>query len=334
MATILLLARAFREHGGDQVARFEQAGHEVLRSPSPGAMSPDELFSHLRGDGLGRRVSAVVAGGEQLTADVLDELPALRIIARWGIGYDMVDLAAASERGVFVTNTPGLLSESVADLAFGMMMALSRRLHVADRQVRSGDWGHVYGVYTWRKSLGILGFGGIGQALARRARGFDMAVTASDPHADAAIADALDVRVAPFAEMLATSDFVSLHADLNDATRGIMDASAFAKMKPGSYLINTARGGLVDEAALTAALDSRRLAGAGLDTHAVEPVPRNHPFLGRDDVLLTPHIGFSALESVAEVNRSVGDAVTAALGGRRPRHVVNSDVDPTTTAKV
>jgi len=297
-------------------------------------MSRDELFSYLRADGVGARVSAVVAGGERLTSDALDELPALRIIARWGIGYDMVDLAAASERGVFVTNTPGLLSESVADLAFGMIMALSRKLHVADRQVRAGSWEHVYGVYTWRRSLGIFGFGGIGQALARRARGFEMAVAACDPYADEAAAEALGARLVDFDEMLETSDFVSLHADLNDATRAVMDADAFAKMKPGSYLINTARGGLVDEAALMAALDSGRLAGAGLDTHAAEPVPPGHPMLARDDVLLTPHIGFSALEGVADVNRSVADAVIDALSGRRPQHVVNSDVGPTSMARV
>jgi phosphoglycerate dehydrogenase-like enzyme len=265
MVTILLLARAFREHAGDQGTRFEAAGHDVLHSPAAGVLSRDQLFSYLHADGVGSRVNAIVAGGEQLTADVLDQLPALRIIARWGIGYDMVDLAAASARGVYVTNTPGLLSESVADLAFGMMLALSRRLHVADRQVRSGSWETVYGVYTWRKSLGILGFGGIGQTLARRARGFDMSVTACDPYAGEATADALGVRLVELEEMLETSDYVSMHADLNDATRGVMDETAFARMKPGSYLISTARGGLVDEVALIAALESGRLAGAGLD---------------------------------------------------------------------
>ncbi|MBT5713990.1 phosphoglycerate dehydrogenase, partial [Candidatus Poribacteria bacterium] len=324
MATILLLARAFREHGHAQVEAFEAAGHTVVRSPAANAMDPDEFLACLAADGLGERVDAIVAGGEKMTAAVFDAMPRLRIIARWGIGYDMVDLAEATRRGVYVTNTPGLLSESVADLAFGMMMALARRLLVADRQTRSGDWSHVYGVHVWRKTLGIVGFGGIGQALARRARGFDMTVVACDPKADTDAAERHGVRLTDLDELLACADFVSLHADLNDATNRMMDDAAFARMKRGSFLVNTARGGLVDEAALLDALEDGQLAGAGLDTHAVEPLPADHPMLGRDDVLLTPHIGFSALESVAEVNASVADAVLDALEGRRPRHVVNA----------
>ena len=326
MATILLLARAFREHGQEQVAAFEAAQHTVVRSPADGAMAHDELLACLAADGLGDRVDAIVAGGEQMTSAVFEALPRLRIIARWGIGYDMVDLAEATRRGVYVTNTPGRLSESVADLAFAMMMALARKLLVADRQTRLGDWAHVYGVHVWRKTLGIVGFGGIGRALARRARGFDMTVLACDPKADAGAAEREGVQLTEFSDLLARADFVSLHAELNAVTSGIMDADAFARMKTGSFLINTARGGLVDESALLAALEDGCLAGAGLDTHAIEPLPADHPMLARDDVLLTPHIGFSAVESVAAVNACVADAVLEALSGRVPRYVVNTDV--------
>lgn len=326
MATILLLARAFREHGAAETALFEAAGHKVVRSPAVGAMEHDELIAFLARDGFGLSVDAIVAGGERMTDDLFDAMPSLRIIARWGIGYDMVDLAAATRRGVYVTNTPGLLSEAVADLAFGLMMALARKLVVADRQARSGDWGHVYGVYVWRKSLGIVGFGGIGQALARRARGFDMTVLACDPYADREAAEELGVRLTDFDELLASSDFISLHAELNDATNGMMNDEAFARMRPGAFLVNTARGGLVDERALIAALDNGTLGGAGLDTHAVEPLSADSPLVGRDDLVLTPHIGFSALESIVDVNAAVARSVLDALSGRAPRHIVNTDV--------
>jgi phosphoglycerate dehydrogenase-like enzyme len=325
MGSVLLLALAFRRHGAREAETLQRLGYEIVRSPYPRAMTQGELLAFLAAADAAA-IEAVVAGADPFTDAVFARLPRLKVISRWGVGYDAIDLDAATRHGVLVANTPGLLGEAVADLAFGLMLALARKIPSADRLVRRGGWEELSGVSVWRRSLGLVGFGSAGQAMARRARGFDMTVRACDPAGDQQIAGRYGVRLTSLDEVLSESDFVSLHADLNDATRRMMDRDAFARMKRGAYLVNTARGGLVDEEALLEALGSGRLAGAALDAHAVEPPRPDSPLMGREDVILTPHIGFSTVESIHAVNAAVLENLLDGLSGRRPRSLVNPQV--------
>lgn len=320
---VLISAMAFRRHGRAYLERLQEEGYRTLESPVWRPLREEELLELLDRSGASAHVVGMIAGNDRVTQQVLERLPRLRVISRWGIGTDAIDLQAATERGVMVTNTPGLLGDAVADLAFGLLLALARRIPAADRLVRAGRWEELTGVAVWGKALGIVGFGSTGQAMARRGRGFGMTVRVYDPYADREAARRLGVRVTTLEELLQESDFVSLHAALTPETQGLINAQRLAMMKPGAFLVNVARGGLVDENALLQALERGHLAGAALDTHAIEPVPPGHPFLEREDVILTPHIGFSTREAIAAVNEAVYRNLIAGIQGEQPPHVVN-----------
>ena len=326
MPAILITARAFRRHAAAQMDELRRLGFEIVESPHWRIMRAEEYVAFLRQDGLGERVVGIVAGSDQVNGDVLDAMPNLKVIARWGIGYDSIDLDAATERGVYIANTPGKLSDAVADLAFAMMLASARQIVRADKLVRSGGWEELDGVSVWGKSVGIIGFGSTGQALAKRARGFQMTIRAVDPYPNADVAKRLGVEFTSLDTLLAESDYVSLHSDLNDSTRNVIDAAAFAKMKPSAFLINVSRGGLVDEMALVNALESGQIRGAAMDAHAVEPPDTNHPLYSRDDVIFTPHIGFSTVETIALVNETVMENLLNGVNGIPPQYVVNKGV--------
>jgi len=325
MPTVLITALAFRKHGAEQVQILRSLGYHIAENPLWRPLTEGELcelLATLDADDI----CGIVAGGDRFTDAVFDRLPHLKVLSRWGIGYDAVDVAAATRRGVCVTNTPGLLGEAVADFAFGLILALARQIVGADRLIRAGGWEELSGVAVWGKSLGIIGFGSSGQALARRGRGFDMRVRAYDPYANRSIAERMGVELTTLEEVLSLSDFVSLHAELTPTTAKMMNDETFGLMKPGAFFVNTSRGGLVDEAALLRALDSGRLAGAALDAHSQEPPPPDYPFFTRPHVILTPHIAFSTEESIAAVNRAVLENLLDGMNGRRPRFLVNPEV--------
>jgi D-3-phosphoglycerate dehydrogenase len=317
---VLLSARAFRR-GGEAARRpLTEAGCELLQIPGFRPLTEAELREWIG------ECDGIIAGNDPFTPEVFALAPRLKVIARWGIGVDAIDLDAATQHGVVVTNTPGLITDSVADFTFGCMIALARHLIVADRMVRAGGWDEVRGVNVWRKCLGIVGFGHIGQAVARRARGFEMEVLAYDIQPNHAAAAELGVTFVPLEELLERADFVSLHVSLTPATRGLIDAAALRRMKPTTCLINTGRGGLVDEAALWEALRRGEIAGAALDVFNQEPLPPDHPFVTLDNVILSPHSAFNTVETQDLVNRAVAESVLDVLQGRRPRNVVNLEV--------
>jgi glyoxylate reductase len=253
---------------------------------------------------------------------VLAGAPNLRVVANCAVGLDNIDLAAAARRNITVTNTPDVLTEATAELAFTLALAVARRIGEGERLVRSGTWtgwalDQLLGVSLFDKTLGILGFGRIGQALARRALGFGMRVVYSDPHE----VSAQGPERVTIDELFSRADVLSLHCPLTPETRNVVDARRLALMKPTAILVNTARGGCVDEGALIDALTTGRLFGAGLDVFANEPAidPRLHTC---PRLVLAPHIGSATTEARTSMAQLCADAVIAVLSGRRPANAV------------
>jgi len=272
---------------------------------------------------------------DKIDARMIADSPRLRVISNLGVGVDNIDLDAATRAGVAVGHTPGVLTDATADLAFGLLMAAARRIAEADRYVRAGKW-RTWGPMTLlgrdvhSSTLGLIGFGAIGQAMARRATGFGMRVLYLEhqaskrrPGRGARMAGAIGVRLP---RLLAQSDFVSLHVPLTAETRHMIGAREFALMKPGAILINTARGAVVDQAAMTAALSSGQLGGAGLDVTDPEPIGRRDPLLRLDNVVITPHIGSASIVTRARMAAIAVDNVLEVFSGRVPRWCANPRV--------
>jgi len=239
------------------------------------------------------------------------------------VGTERVDLAAAAERGIVVTNTPGANASSVADLTRGFLFALARHIAAAKRAVQRSSWPRVEGVGVGGKRLGLVGMGAIGKEVAVRASALGCTVVAHDPLLDQASADLRHVTRAVLDEVIATADFVSLHVPSNPDTRGMVSASFLRAMKPGAFLINTVRGDLVDEEAMADAIGGGHLAGAALDTLSCEPPQKSHVLLGLENVLVTPHMGAHSDEAVGGMSRMAAADCLGVLDGRPPRFPVN-----------
>jgi D-3-phosphoglycerate dehydrogenase len=266
----------------------------------------------------------IVRSGTPIDRELIDHGPRLQVIGRAGLALENIDLAAATEHGIMVLNAPEAYVLAAAEHTLALLLALARHVPQADQAVRAGLWERerFMGTQLAGKVLGLIGLGRVGQQVARRAAAFDMRLLAYDPYAIEAEARGLGVTLAPLDEVLAQSDFISLHTALTDETRQLLGAAELAQVKPGACLVNCARGELVDEAALAQALKSGRLAGAALDVFASEP-PAGSPLLHLANVVLTPHLGASTLEAQREVSVQVARDVLAALHGADFRHVVN-----------
>jgi len=267
---------------------------------------------------------------ERVADDVLRAGQKLRIVANVAVGYDNIDVPAFTKRGVVITNTPGVLDETTADFAWALMMAVARRVVEADQYVRAGNWqgfdfDQFCGTDVWGKTLGIVGFGRIGRAVARRAIGFGMKVVYnSKSHASETVEKELHAEYRDLTVLLGEADFVTLHVPLNADTRQMFDAPKFFRMKPTAFLINTSRGPVVDEAALVHALESKKLAGAGLDVFEQEPFV--HSGLKRANVVLAPHLGSATTETRAKMALVAAQNIAAFFQGQRPPNVVNPEV--------
>jgi D-3-phosphoglycerate dehydrogenase len=236
-------------------------------------------------------IDGYIAGLDDIDAQALQAADRLKVIARYGVGVDKVDLAAASEKGIVVTNTPGANSVSVAELALALMLALARQIPEAVEAVHQGKWPRYSGLSLEGKTIGVLGLGAIGKQLARRLAGFDCKILAYDPYADTAFAKANHVELVSLDKVIEEADFISLHLPLLPETRGVVNDSFLNRMKNGSFLVNTSRGEVVDEDALLKALQSGHLKGAGLDAFSVEPPAAGNPLLALPQVIATPHLG-------------------------------------------
>ena len=307
--------------GALALARLQSAGCEIIHPPKYGPLTKAELLPQLVG------IDAVLASMDPFSADVLGspEASQLKVIARWGVGVDAIDLAAAARLGIVVTNTPGLLNEAVADYAMGMLLAMARRIPQGARSLGEGRWDSLWGPDMSGKTLGLVGCGGIGQAVAKRARGFDMRLMGCDPMPSPA-AESLGIEFVSLPRLLAESDFVSLHTALTPATRGLIGEAELRSMKSDAILINMARGAVIDEAALGRALREGWIAGAALDVFVTEPLPADHPLHSTPNLLLTPHLASLGYGSGAKVSAACADAMLDVRAGRRPRWVANPDV--------
>jgi D-3-phosphoglycerate dehydrogenase len=263
-----------------------------------------------------------------MPAEVIEALDRCRVIARYGIGIDTIDLAAATAQGIVVTNVPDYCIDEVSDHALALILSLVRGVVRLDRSVHAGGWTPTEARPLHRiagRTLGLVGFGRIARRLAIKAAALGFRVVASDPFVPARAMEDAGVGHRDLDALLTESDVVSLHAPLTDETRRLIGAPQLARMKPGAFLVNTSRGPLVDTAALREALTAGSLAGAGLDVLETEPPDPGDPLLGRPDVVVTPHASFYSEESVAELQRKAAEQVVAALAGERPAYAVNAD---------
>lgn len=290
---------------------------EVVVNPYGRPMQPEEIVPVLQG------VDGYIAGLDFITKEVVENAPdTLKAISRYGVGYERVDIAAAKEKGIIVTNTPGANTQAVADLAFGLLICACRNICVLDQQVKEGRWPRQYGVELYGKTLGILGFGSIGKAVAKRAAGFSMNVLAYDPYVSKQAAAQNGAELVGISDIFKQSDFISLHLPVTEQTRNLVNAEAIDTMKQGVVLINTARGGLIDEDAALKALLSGKIAGLGLDAFSVEP-PSNSPLLRLPNVIATPHTGAHTKEAMDNMANMAVDNLIAVLSGKPCPFVVN-----------
>ncbi len=322
MPRVLLTSLNFRRAGGDHERRLVDAGCDVVLSPYPRPATEAELLP------LVANVDAALAGTDAFTRRVLEAAPQLKIVSRFGVGYDSIDLAAADELGIWVTTTPGANEHSVADAAIALVLALARQLVPAVESTRAGKWDRPIGLELRGLTLGLVGFGRIGQQVAARARPFGMTVLVYDVVQNDAAARELGCRYVSLDELLRASDFVSLHAPAHPSTRHLVDRRALALMKPTAYLINTARGELVDEAALAEALAQRRIAGAALDVFKQEPPHPANPLLSLPNLIPLPHIAGVTAQASLNMAQLAAENVLAALRGERPPFPVNSPPHP------
>lgn len=311
---VVVVTRSFGSTSSEPMEILEQHDCEVVRVDE---QVPDTVLLEAlsAADGL-------IVGGRKITGSLMSACPRLRVISKHGVGVDHIDVESATAQGIIVTNTPGANANGVADLTIALMLISARPILSANEALLRGEWGTHPGIELWRKTLGLIGLGAIGSAVAKRATGFDMTVLVHDPFVTHDVIHDVGATAASLDELLSASDFVSLHASLTEDTRAIITTSTLARMKPSAYLINTARGDLVDEEALYSALAEGRLAGAALDVFAEEP-PRRTDLLSLPNVVATPHIGSHSIESTTNVSTMAAQNTVLALCQQPPISQVN-----------
>jgi D-3-phosphoglycerate dehydrogenase len=276
---------------------------------------------------VARDADAILVTYAKLPGELLRQLTRCRAIGRFGLGVDNIDVSAAAALGITVTYVPDYCMQEVSDHAMALLLALARKVPLADKLVQAGRWEVPPLVPIHRlngRVLGLVGFGNIPRTLAPKARSFGLRVVAHDPHVPREVMTAAGVESLGFDELLGISDFVSVHAPLLPATRALFNTEVFRRMKQGAVLINTARGPLIDEDALVAALDAGHLGGAALDVVAVEPLPASSPLIGRDNVILTPHTAFYSVEALEELQTKCASDVARVLSGEAPLYPVKA----------
>lgn len=294
-------------------SRFEVTVEEV---------SPERLL-----EVIGDYDALVVRSRTKVTKEVLNNARRLKVISRAGVGVDNIDIPAATDKGVMVVNAPAGSTQSVAELAVALMLSLARNVPAADKGMREGRWqkSRLKGVELSGKILGLVGSGRIGGRVAEICKAFGMSVISHDPYLPEEVAAEKGIRLTSLEEVLRESDFVSIHAALTDETRHLIDAAALRKMKRTAYLVNCARGPIVDEASLAEALEAGSIAGAGLDVYEVEP-PLGSPLLNMENVVLTPHIGASTQEGQRRTGMLAVEQLIKGLEGEEPEFLVNRKV--------
>ncbi len=313
----LLLTSWMVKEDDPNIARAREQGIDVEISYWHEGRDEAEMLSLVPG------MDAALVSIDPLTRRVIAAANKLKVISRTGVGYDAIDVPAATERGIYVTTTPGANETAVADYTWAMLMAVARKVVENDRNVREGKWQRVIGDDPSGKTIGIVGLGTIGKKGAKRAAGFDMRILAYDVFKDEAWAAANNVTYMALDDLLAEADFVTCHVPLMEATRNLIGEAQLRRMKPSAYLINTSRGGVIDEEALYQALNEGWIKGAGLDVFSQEPAWGN-PLLTLDNVLLAPHVAGNSFGAQARMIEMAFDNVINVLKGEKPLFAVNA----------
>ena len=323
MPIVVITPEVLFQQPGPHIEMLRKAGFEV-RFPSRGGLTEEtETIEAVR------EAAATIAGSEPYTERVLADLPNLRVISRWGVGVDCIDLDAVTRHGVAVAITPGSNHEAVAEHTLALLLALTRSLARQNREIRLGVWTKVPLLPLRGRTLGLVGMGRIGQSVAVRAAGFRLRLIAYDPFPDVDFAQTHGIELVDLDTLLAEADYVTLHLPSTPSTSGLINRKTLARMKPGSFLVNTSRGGLVVEEDLLAALQSGHLAGAGLDVFAQEPPSPGNPLFGLENVLTTAHMAGVDVQSSMDMAVQAAQSIIDLYQGAWPHQtVVNSAIRP------
>lgn len=316
---ILVTARSFIKTPGRHKELLEQTGYQVVENPLDRPLKEAEMVE------LIRDADGAILGLDEVTAKVIEAGRQLKVLSRYGVGVDRVDLKAATAAGVVVTNTPGTNHIAVAELTLGLMLSLARRIPEHDRIVKGGSWNRVRGTELAGKTLGIVGLGWISREVIRRAFAFDMRIVVQTAYPDKELADHYGVEYLPLERLVREADFISLHCAFTPERADLIGEKELRAMKPTTYLINTARGELVDEEALLVALQEGWIAGATMDAFKEEPATGS-PLVKLNNFIATPHIGATTLESVIRMGILAVENALQVLRGERPPYVVNPKV--------
>lgn len=319
--TVLIEARPFCAFDSAPMTKLQSAGIDVIDLRGAGILDADFKAALKQAD-------AILCGNDLRVDDALFETASgLKAIAKLGVGLDTVDIDAASRHGAVVFHTPGANNQAVADHTFALILCLARQMCNCDQSLREKRWEHtkIVGVEIWRKTIGIIGLGAIGRCVALRAKGFQMRVAAHDPFWPQEFARQQGIKQKSLDELLETSDMVTIHAPLTPENKGLINSRTLKLMKATAFLINTARGEIVDEADLYQALAKGRIAGAGIDVFAHEP-PTDSPLLELDNVVLSPHTAAFTREALNNMSIGVVDQLIAFSQGQKPAHTVNPEI--------
>ena len=313
---VVATAVTFGKINKEPVERLRKADCEVILNPYGRPLTEDEMID------LAKDADAIIVGNDKVTKRIMENCKKLKIVAKHGVGVDGIDVQAAKELGITVTNAPATNNEEVADLAFGFMLVLARGICKANMDTKNGKWIKPVGISLHGKTIGIVGVGAIGTAVARRARGFSMNILGYDVKENEE-AKEVGTEFVALDTLLKESDFISLHLPLNEGTRNLLSKEKFQIIKKGAILVNTARSQLVDTEALYQALTDGTLRGYGTDVYDFEP-PEHLPFFDLENVVLTPHIGGTTIESNLRMGNTAVDNVLAVLQGQTPPNLIKA----------
>lgn len=316
---VLVTSTSFGKVVKEPVELLKKKGYQITWNELGRPLKEDEVRERIKG------VDAYIAGLDEITAKAIKAADKLKVISKYGAGVDNIDIESATRRKIVVTNTPGTNTEAVADLTFGLILAVAREIPQADRSTKKGEWKKFFGIGIYGKTLGIVGMGEIGKAVVRRAKGFNMRILYWSRRRKLDIEEETGAKYTDFKSVLGEVDFVSLHLALTGETKNIMGENEIKLMKPTAFLINTARGPLINEDALYRCLRDRVIAGAAVDSYSDEP-PQESSLFSLDNIITTPHMGAYTYEALRNMGMTSVENVIDALEGRKPRYVVNPEV--------
>ena len=313
---ILITPRSFASTSKNPLVMLEEKGYEIIKNETSKPLNNREMSV------LIEDVDGIIIGIDELNAEIIKKAHNLKVISKYGVGVDNIDIKAATERGIVVTNTPTANIDAVADLTFALILALARRIPEANRETKTGSWKKFIGTSVWRKKLGVIGLGKIGRQVVKRARGFEMEILCYDIIQDEEFARQFGVRYVDLETLLKESDYITIHIPLNNATKGIIGYKELEMINENAFIINTSRGGIIDEKALYTALRNNKIKGAALDAYEKEP-PENSPLVELENIIMTSHNGAYTKEAINNMGIQAAQNLIDVLEGREPENRIN-----------